>query len=388
MRVVVASEAFGDLLPAADVLAAVTAGWLDLAPADRVVARAVSGAGRGLIEAVAAHLGGRTHVVPAQDALGGPTLATVLVVDEPRGSTAYLEAGQVCGPQPLASASPGESLMRAGTRGLGALLLAARDLGVDRVVLGLDDAAVPDLGIGMLSALAGVSVPVDLAALADWTAQDVVGVAAAARATLRGVAVQGAGDLHAALLGLSGASVRAAASWGAGPDEAQELERTLGRLVDEIRRTVGEPRDLVTGLPVRIDRRPGVGAGSGVGFGLALVDATFTDGHECVLRAVGFDDAIEGADLLVGVVESIDAVALHESTLPALVGAAAARGIPAVAIAARGGLGRRETMAAGLSGAYAVYPAFQPWPPPADDVVERLRQRAAAVARTWSPPWV
>ncbi|MEI2825362.1 MAG: glycerate kinase [Dermatophilaceae bacterium] len=384
MRVVVASERLGDLLTASEALAAIIGGWADVAPHDSLDGRAVSGGGRGMVEAIGAHRGGELHVTPAQDALGRDTLATMLVLGDGAGRTAYLDAGQVCGPAPDGVGDAWPALVRARTRGVGELLLAARRLDVDRVVIGLQDAAVPDLGIGLLAAVAGVSGPLDLAEL---TGADVLALARAAREQLAGITLQGTGDLHAPLLGLSGASVRAATTWGVGDSQAQHLELIAGRLVHEIRHQSPEPRDLLTGLPIRIDRRPGVGAGDGLGFGLGLLGATVTDAHEAVLNAVGFVDALDGADLLVAGVESIDAVSLHESTLPALVAAAAARGIPAVALAARGGLGRRETMAAGLSGAYAVYPTHQAWPPDADDLAQRLRLRAAAVARTWSPPW-
>jgi hypothetical protein len=48
--------------------------------------------------------------------------------------------------------------------------------------------------------------------------------------------------------------------------------------------------------------------------------------------------------------------------------------------------GRRETMAAGYSGTYAVASSLATWPAFAADPARALAVRAESVARTWSPP--
>ncbi|MFZ1285979.1 MAG: glycerate kinase, partial [Candidatus Phosphoribacter sp.] len=65
--------------------------------------------------------------------------------------------------------------------------------------------------------------------------------------------------------------------------------------------------------------------------------------------------------------------------------AAAERGIPVVGICGRTEAGRRETMAAGFSGAYAVASSLGQWSAFAVDPAGALASRAEAVARTWSP---
>ena len=65
--------------------------------------------------------------------------------------------------------------------------------------------------------------------------------------------------------------------------------------------------------------------------------------------------------------------------------AAGRRGTPVVIIAGRVQLGRREAMAMGASGVYAVAENLGEVDASLADPVPRLTDRAARVARTWSP---
>ncbi|HOI02805.1 MAG TPA: glycerate kinase, partial [Dermatophilaceae bacterium] len=77
---------------------------------------------------------------------------------------------------------------------------------------------------------------------------------------------------------------------------------------------------------------------------------------------------------------------LRSSASAAVAHAAQEGGIPAIALCGRVEAGRRETMAAGYSGTYAVASSLATWPAFAADPARALAVRAESVARTWSPP--
>ncbi|MBP8880648.1 MAG: glycerate kinase [Dermatophilaceae bacterium] len=412
MRVLIAPQRFGDALSAVEAAEALASGWALAAPDDVIMTRPIAGAGAGMLAAIAAHRGGDLHVVSAVDALGSHTLATILLVSseqkgDDRGTgfgserTAYLDAGEVCGVPPTGGPpdyAGSEAMVEATTWGLGQLILAARDVGATKVIVGLDDAAVLDLGAGMLAALAGCPEHSDRPDRPDRESgglrddgsalpASLVELSDRARNALGNLRIHVAGDLHAPLLGLAGVSASTAPRWGASAAQAQDMERQLGEIVDLTRRALAEPTDLLTGQPVRIDRRPGVAAGAGLGFGFALLGATIGDGHDLVLSAVDIDTALDETDLVVSAIEILDPLALHLSAVPSLAAAAGARGIPVVTVAGMVSAGRRELMAAGLSGSYALASTPTAWLAAQRELPERLRHRSAAVARTWSPSW-
>lgn len=384
VRVLVVPDRYAGLLTSAQAAEAIAAGW----PAggsrhDRVVARPTSDGGLGLLEAVEAARDGTTEMVVVADPWGRPVPATILLTGEgPR--TAYLEAAQVCGEQVR---RPGDDPLAASSRGLGELVLAAHALGPDRIVIGLTGAAVLDAGLGLVAALLPgehTQLGGGVGALGELVADEVIGVREAS-AVLRGVELVGAGDLGQPLLGLAGVAATHGTELGLEPAQAQHAEGALGHAVALVRAELGEPTDLLTGLPLRLDRTPGAGAGAGLGFGLAVLGARLVDGPALALEEAGILDQVARADLVVTGCAVLGAAALHGSVVTALSAAAGAHGIPVVVIAGRVEAGRRETMAAGLSGAYAVADSLAQWPGFVANPLERLTARAEAVARTWSP---
>ncbi|WP_198013995.1 glycerate kinase, partial [Phycicoccus elongatus] len=110
-----------------------------------------------------------------------------------------------------------------------------------------------------------------------------------------------------------------------------------------------------------------------------------TSGVETVLDAVGFDDLLLGADVVVTGEGAFDWQSLHGKVTVGVAQRAAARALPVVLIAGQVLVGRRETMGAGISGAYAVAETAEQVAAAMADPVGTLADRAARVARTWSP---
>ena len=255
------------------------------------------------------------------------------------------------------------------------------------LVVGLGGSGVNDGGAGMLAAL-GVGTAQALAGggarLADLADDGLQGLVAA-RERFRGVALVVAADVDLTLLGFHGASASAAPDMGATPEGAQQLEGALGRLTEVAQRTLPPARDLLTGAARRLDREPGAGAAGGLGYGLLLLGGHVLSGVDAVLQAVGFDDRLGAADLLVTGEAVLDWQSLRGTVVAGVAQAALAVAVPTVVLAGQAHVGRRETMALGISGTYAVAERPDRVPLFEADPAGTLAARAARVATTWSP---
>jgi glycerate kinase len=187
------------------------------------------------------------------------------------------------------------------------------------------------------------------------------------------------------LLGLKGASAIFGPQKGATPEMTQELESALGHFTDVVRKTLPPERDLLSGKEIRLDRQPGAGAAGGLGYGLLLLGGRRVSGVQAVLDAVGFDDLVQASDLVVTGEGSFDWQSLRGKVVAGVAQAAVARGKPTIVIAGQAFVGRREAMAIGINGTYAV--AANPGQVEAAmaDPSGTLSERTTRVATTWSP---
>jgi glycerate kinase len=205
------------------------------------------------------------------------------------------------------------------------------------------------------------------------------------RERLQAIEVVLATDVDSPLLGFHGASAVFGPQKGATPEMAQELESALGRFTEVVGKVVPSGRDLLTGKEMRLDREPGAGAAGGLGYGLLLLGGRRVSGVQAVLEAVGFDALVQATDLVVTGEGSFDWQSLRGKVVAGVAEAALANATPTVVIAGQALVGRRETMALGINGTYAV--AENPGQVAAAlaDPAGTLSARTARVAATWSP---
>ncbi len=383
VRVLIAPDRFGGLLTAAQAAEALALGWSVGAPHDGLSVVGLTDGGPGFVRAVADRHRGELVPVTATDPWGRPAPATVLLgAPDPelgRPATAYLEAAQVCGAQ---LRRPGDDLQLASSMGLGRLLGHALDLGARHLVVGLTGSAVPDAGLGIVAGLGddpGV-LGVGSRGLALLTVEDLRRLDRAAQ-RLESVTITALGDLGQPLLGLQGVAAQL-------PDRevGQAVEAAVGHALDVLRRVRPDPVDLLTGTRLRRERTPGAGAGGGLGLGVLLLGGRVRPGPSAGCEVLGIDRALGSADLLVTGEAVLSWESLRGSPVTAAAELAQARGIPVVVVAGQVSAGRRETMAAGLNGTYALADTVAAWPAVAADLAARLAARGEAVARTWSPP--
>jgi glycerate kinase len=217
----------------------------------------VADGGEGTVEAFAAALGGEWRTARVSDPLGRETRASWLLL---RDGRAVVEAAAAIG-LPLLAPEEYDPL-RASSRGLGELVLAALAASPSSLVVGLGGTATVDGGSGLREVLD--ELPVRTLALCD------------VRVPLRDAA---------RLFG---------PQKGASEDDVAELERRLAGL-EELRPYA----DL-----------PGAGAAGGLGAALAALGAELAPGASTVLDLLGFDELLPAHDLVVtgeGVVDATTA---------------------------------------------------------------------------------
>lgn len=386
MHVLIAPDCFTGTLTATQAAEAIAEGWRRSAPDDLLTLMPLSDGGPGFLDVLAsARLEGTTVLATTTDPLGREVPAALLLVESEGRRTAYLESAQAAGLHLLAAdeRNPGVT----STYGVGLLLDAALREGAERIVVGLGGSGTNDGGAGMLAAL-GAGSAHDLArgglALADLPDAALKGLEDV-KDRFAAIELLAATDVDSPLLGLQGASAVFAPQKGASPALAQALEAALGRFTEVVQRTHQSSRDLLTGRPRRLDKEPGAGAAGGLGYGLMLLGGRRVSGVEEVLTAVGFDSVVSAADLVVTGEGRLDWQSLRGKVVAGVARAALEAATPTVVIAGQTMVGRREAMALGLSGTYAVAENPEQVEAAITDPVGTLAARAARVAATWSP---
>ena len=166
-----------------------------------------------------------------------------------RKPTAVIEMSRAAGRGPAPPSPTGDDPVRADTAGVGQLLLAARDAGARRIVIGCGGSATTDGG---------------------WGAVQAVGLSRA----LAGIDLQVACDVTTP-------SCQAAAIFGpqkgASPEQILFLTDRLGSLADRYRRD----------FDVDVDAMPGAGAAGGLAGGLAALGARIAPGFDLVAAMTG-----------------------------------------------------------------------------------------------------
>ncbi|HYN16757.1 MAG TPA: glycerate kinase, partial [Actinomycetes bacterium] len=292
------------------------------------------------------------------------------------GGTAIVEMAMASG---LGLVPEGErDAWAASTYGTGELLRAVLDHGARELVLGIGGSATTDGGAGMAAALgarlldqAGAELPPGGAALLRLARIDTAGL----DPRLGQVRVTVACDVDNPLVGPEGAAHVYGPQKGAGPDDVLLLDSALRRYA----------RVLADGLGLDLAAIPGAGAAGGLGAGaIAFLGADLRTGIELVLELVGFDRAVAGADLVVTGEGRLDAQSLRGRAPVGVARAAAAHGVPVVALAGAVEVADRELRAAGFEEAHAL-PGLEPDPrrsmAEAAPLLERLAER---VGRAWA----
>jgi glycerate kinase len=373
-HVVVAPDKFKGTLTAAQVAAHVAAGLGRAVPGLRTVQVPVADGGDGTVDAAEA-AGYRRVEMGVRGPTGGPVTAAFALLD----GTAIIESAQACGLTRL----PGGILapLTATSRGVGELILAAVRMRAKRIVLGLGGVACTDGGAGLVTALggrlldsSGTELPPGGAALARLDHID-----AARLRDLAGIEVVAAIDVDNPLLGPRGAAAVYGPQKGASPDDVVSLEKGLARWADVTEQSFGFARR----------DEPGAGAAGGLGFAvLGFLGASTQPGIELMLDLLSFAGHLPGARLVITGEGALDVQTLHGKA-PAGVAraaAAAAPGVPVVAVAGLCSLAPGELRSAGIERAYALADIEPDLARCLEQPGPLLEEMAGHIARDWLAP--
>jgi glycerate kinase len=217
----------------------------------------------------------------------------------------------------------------ASTWGTGELVAAALDERVQRIVLGIGGSATTDGGTGLAAALGARfldaadrplrpgGVALTNLAVVDLRQLD---------PRLRDTEILVACDVDNPLTGPRGAARVYGPQKGASPEDVTALDAGLARLAQVLHRDLG----------IDVDRVAGAGAAGGVGAGaLAFLDARLTPGIDLLLDLVGFDEALDGADLVITGEGSFDSQSLSGKAAVGVSRRALAAGVPVLVLAGR-----------------------------------------------------
>jgi glycerate 2-kinase len=206
----------------------------------------VADGGEGTLDVLYAALGGEWHEALVHDPLGREVRARWLLLPD---RVAAVESAEAIGHGLVAEGE--RDVMRATSRGLGELILAATAADPAELVVFLGGTATVDGGLGLLQVLDGFRVP-----------------------------VRAACDVRAPLLD---AVWVFAEQKGARPEQLPELERRL----------------LENPALAPFREVPGGGAAGGLGAALAALGAELVEGAPLVLELIEFRERLRGADLVV-----------------------------------------------------------------------------------------
>lgn len=360
MRVLVAPDKFAGTLTAVEAAEAIATGWRRHAPDDVLDLAPMSDGGPGFVDVLHAAHGGHLLAATVAGPLGEEVPAAVLLHD----GTAYVESAQACG----LHLTGGRGARAATTRGVGELLLRARDAGARRIVVGLGGSGTNDGGAGLLAALGATGDrPLDAGpdGLAGLGSVDL----APARAALAGIELVAASDVDSPLTGLFGATKTFGPQKGLAEDELPAIDGVLERWAELTDR--------------RLSLEKGAGAAGGLGHAVLLLGGRREPGIELVAAAVDLAARARAADLVVTGEGAFD-FSSRAGKVPYGVAATAEQALrPCIALAGRVLVGAREMRALGVESAYATVDLVGEERSLADPAGS-LAELAARVARTWS----
>jgi glycerate kinase len=288
MKIVIAPDSYKESLSALGVAIAIEAGFRAVFPDAEYRLFPMADGGEGTVDAMVTATGGTKISVTVSDPLGNPIDAELGLIN-PHYAVVEMAAASGLERIPVSVRNP----LVTSTYGTGELIRAALDRGVTQIILGLGGSATNDGGAGMLQALGyrlldqyGVDIPrggVGLAALASIDCAQV-------DARLSHCQFIVACDVTNPLTGPSGASHVFGPQKGADPAMVALLDDNLKHYARIVAQESG----------VDVEFAPGAGAAGGTGAALlAFMKAELRSGIDMVTSAVGLEQAIAEADLVI-----------------------------------------------------------------------------------------
>ena len=290
-------------------------------PQASVISIPVADGGEGSVDCFISAMGGERVFLKVMGPYMDEMEGFFGVVDN--GATAVIEMA-ACAGLPLVGDNlhPGKTT----TFGVGQMIAEAVKRRCKKIIVGLGGSATNDFGAGAAAAL-GVQfmdkdgnyfIPVG-ESLDRIARIDMSGLLPGLKETQ----IITMCDIDNPLYGKTGAAYVFSPQKGADPAIVEALDRGLRAVSETVKRELG----------VDVARLPGAGAAGGMGGGMvAFLNSRLTMGIEAVLDTVGFDELIEGADLIISGEGRIDSQSLRGKVVVGVARRAKRRGISVIAL--------------------------------------------------------
>ncbi|MBF9014303.1 MULTISPECIES: glycerate kinase [unclassified Oceanispirochaeta] len=321
MKVVIASDSYKGSNTSIKVAGAIERGIKKVDPTLDVVKLPVADGGEGLVQALVPDEN-KWIYVEVKGPMGESAKAEYALYGN---DTAVIEMASASG-LPMVPEDKKDPSM-ASTYGTGQLMKDALDRGCKTILIGIGGSATNDGGTGMARAL-GVkfldsdgkeveAVGGNLDSIADV---DLSGLLPAVKSATIKVAC----DVDNPLCGEHGASAIYGPQKGATPEMVKMLDANLASLAKVMEKKTGQDMSEV----------PGAGAAGGLGFGLmAFTGGVLEKGIDLVLDSVGFDESLEGAELVITGEGRIDGQSVRGKVPVGIAARAKKKNIPVLVIA-------------------------------------------------------
>lgn len=312
-RVLLAVDSFKGSATSAQAERWLCEGILQAFPKAQVESMLLADGGEGTVAAIANAIDGEVRETAVHDPFGRPVHAEYLLSSNGTAVVELASAASIA-----YSNATHDAAMCASTFGVGEMVRSAVGAGATTVLLGLGGSATTDCGLGFLQALGaqalderGEAVPAGLAGVASVRSLDLAPV----RELLAGVELVALTDVDNPLVGERGAVRVYGPQKGLtdqptprGPkatlfDEADGWMIAFAQLLDADRAASAAVSDAPQ--PARKKRFrsvrgvPGAGAAGGMGAAVLALGGRLESGIEAMLDIIGFNEAVQAADLVI-----------------------------------------------------------------------------------------
>lgn len=366
MRWIVAPDSFKGSLSAVDAARAMSLGLRRADPGAVWKTLPMADGGEGSLDALHAALGGRWQSARVNDAAGHGQQVQWLRLPDGRG---VIEVARVVG---LLQAGATDLALR-DTRGVGQLMLACLDAGVDRLAIALGGSSTNDGGAGCLAALGARFLDRDgnvllphPSGLENLHSVDV----SMLDPRVRSVDLEIWSDVDNPLLGMRGATSVFGPQKGVTADRIAWFDGILSRLAGLCDAAFGRSLSMAAGS----------GAAGGLGYALQLLRGTMVSGGEAVSACLGLEAAMDDCDwVLVGEGRS-DAQTLSGKAPLAVARLARRKGVPVTLLS--GAIQPSPALHAAFDGCFSVCSGPMTLPEAQRAAADMLADATEQVART------
>lgn len=323
MKIVIAPDSFKESLTALQVADSIEKGFSRIYPEVEIIKVPMADGGEGTVQSLVDATKGQLVYKTVTGPLGEPVDAFLGILGN--GKTAVIEMAAASGLH-LVPAEKRNPLFTT-TKGTGELIIAALNLGVNHIIIGIGGSATNDGGAGMAKALGAKlldrndnEIGEGGGSLNELASIDISNL----DSRLANTKFEIACDVDNPLTGPKGASVIFGPQKGATPEMIKQLDENLAHYASIIEKD----------LTKKIKDVSGAGAAGGLGGGLlAFLPAKLLKGVDIVMKATGLEDQLKDAALVITGEGKIDGQTIYGKTPIGVAKMAKKYKVPVIAIA-------------------------------------------------------